>query len=182
MSRAERVAGSALLRIAQAERAVTFAAFVVLVAVLFADVTMREITGAGLIWARQAGVYANLFLTLIGIGIASAAGAHLRPRFADRWLPRAWDRWLARVQDLLMSAFCLAFSLVAVAAVAETHMLGERTSLPDWPVWPFQSVIPAVFAVASLRHLAYAVFPRLAPGTTGGDPELQPVGGPSAAR
>ncbi len=76
-----------LRRVGQAERPITFAAFLVLIVVLFADVITREVTGAGIIWARQIGVYANLLLTLVGIGIASAQGAHLRPRFADAWRP-----------------------------------------------------------------------------------------------
>lgn len=159
----ERAAAAALAAVGRVERAVTFAAFVLLVAVLFADVVSREVTGSGIVWARQVGVYANLMLTMVGIGIASADGAHLRPRFADRWLPAAWDARVDRVAESLMAAFCLAFALVALAAVVETRALGERTPTPSWLVWPFQAVIPVVFIVAAARHAMFAAWPRLRP-------------------
>lgn len=167
----ERRAAAFLARVARVERAVTFAAFVALVAVLFADVLSRELTGAGLVWARQAGVWANLVLTMVGIGIASSAGAHLRPRFADGWLPAAWGPQLERLGEALMAAFCIAFASIAFFAVAETHALDERAAMPDWPVWPFQAVIPAVFVVAALRHALYAAWPGLRPA--GRDPETK---------
>jgi len=163
VSGAERGAGRLLAVLGRVERAVAMAAFAALVAILFADVLSRELTGSGLVWARQLAVYANLLLTMFGIGVASADGAHLRPRFADRWLPRAWDAGLDRAAEAVMAAFCVAFAAVAVAAVAETHALAERTPLPAWPVWPFQAVIPAVFGAAALRHALYAAFPRLRP-------------------
>ena len=161
VSGTERKASVFLGAVARVERAVTFAAFLVLIVVLFGDVVSRELTGAGLTWARQLGVYANLLLTMAGIGIASAEGAHLRPRFADCWLPARWNPWLARLQEALMSAFCVAFAVVAALAVAETRALDERAAVLHWLVWPFQLIIPVVFAVASLRHTLFAAFPGL---------------------
>lgn len=81
----------------RAEQLITFAAFLVMIVVVFADVVSREVTGTGLHWARQAGVYANIFVVMFGIGIASAEGAHLRPRFADNWLPAQWKIGRAHV-------------------------------------------------------------------------------------
>jgi TRAP-type C4-dicarboxylate transport system permease small subunit len=164
-------AAAFLAGVGRAERAVTFAAFAALVAVLFADVLSRELTGSGLVWARQAGVWANLVLTMVGIGVASATGAHLRPRFADTWLPAAWDAQLERLGEALMAAFCLAFAAIAAIAVAETHALAERAAMPDWPVWPFQAVIPAVFVVGAIRHALYAAWPGLRPAVR--DPETK---------
>ncbi len=146
-----------------AERQATFAAFMILVAVLFADVLSRELTGAGLLWARQLGVYANLVVAMLGLGVASASGAHFRPRFADDWLPARWEPWLVRLQEALMAAFCIGFALVAAIAVAETRALHERSSLPSWPVWPFQAVIPLAFLSAGVRHALLARWPRLRP-------------------
>jgi TRAP-type C4-dicarboxylate transport system permease small subunit len=172
-SRREQSAAAALAAIGRVERAVTFGAFAVLIVVLFADVVSREVSGSGLVWARQLGVYANLVLTMVGIGVASADGAHLRPRFADRWLPAALDAHVERVGEALMAVFCLAFAVAAAVAVAETRALGERTPMPAWLVWPFQAVLPAVFLVASARHALFATWPRLRPPEAG---EAAPAG------
>jgi TRAP-type C4-dicarboxylate transport system permease small subunit len=154
---------TALRQIERFERVVTFGCFLVLIAVVFADVVSREVLGTGLHWARQAGVWANLFVVMFGIGLASAAGAHLRPRFADNWLPARWSGALDRVQDGLMALFCCAFAVVAVGMVYDGWLLGERSAVLGIVVWPFQAIIPLVFAVATFRHGAYALYPALRP-------------------
>jgi TRAP-type C4-dicarboxylate transport system permease small subunit len=135
-----------------------------LVAVLLGDVAKREVTGSGLTWARDVGVLANLVLTMVGIGLASAEGDHLRPRLADRLLPARWESTVTVVQESVMSAFCLGFAIVALRAVVETYGLGEQLPVLAWPVWPLQLIIPAVFLVAAIRHGLLAAFPSLRPG------------------
>lgn len=153
----------ALEHIARAERVLACAALMLLVAILFVDVTSREISGTGFSWARQLGVYANLVVTMAGLGLASAGGAHLRPRFADRWLPVVWEARILQLQQAVMALFCAGFAALAVVAVAETFALGERTATPPWLVWPFQLVVPLAFLVAALRHAIYATVPDLRP-------------------
>jgi len=150
-------------RLHEAERLITFLAFAVMVSVVFADVLVRELTGSGLHWARQVGVYANIFVVMIGLGIASGEGAHLRPRFADAWLPRRFERWMPHVQEGVMALFCLGFSVAAVFVVIETFQLGERSVILRVSVWPVQAVIPLAFAIATLRHGLYALWPALRP-------------------
>ena len=157
-----------LVRIGLAERIITFAAFSLLIAVIFGDVLMREITGSGVHWARQAGVYANVFIVMFGFGVASAGGAHLRPRFADGWLPARFDPVMVRLQDGLMAGFCLCFALIAIVVVKDSYLLSERSVVLRILIWPFQAVIPIVFVIASLRHSLYAVFPGLRPAESGG--------------
>ena len=170
----ERVLG----RLRLAELGVTFAAFAVLASVVFADVLMREFTGSGLSWARQIGVYANVVVTIVGIGLASSGGSHLRPRFADGWLPAAWNPMLVRVGEWLTAIFCLGFSWVALRVVLETHALDERSVVLRLIVWPFQSVLPLAFLIAAARHAAYGTWPGLRPAERGeGDPHGEPARG-----
>jgi len=147
---------------------VTFVAFLVLIGVIFADVLMREFTGSGLHWARQAGVYANLFVVMFGIGIASAGGAHLRPRFADGWLPARFEPLLIRLQDALMACFCLCFAVVAAVVVMDSYLLAERSVVLRILIWPFQAVVPVVFVIATVRHGLYAAFPSTRPAESAG--------------
>ncbi len=149
------------------ERAITCAAFLVLIVAVFADVLSRELSGTGLHWARQTGVYANVVVVMFGLGLASAGGSHLRPRFADRWLPARMEPLLMRGNDLGMALFCLVFAWIATGVVAESIALGERSVALRVAVWPFQSVVPLAFGVAGVRHLAYAVFPELRPAEVG---------------
>ena len=145
------------------ERGITFLAFAVLVLVMFADVAMREITGTGLHWSRQLGVYANLFVVMFGLGVASSEGAHLRPRFADNWLPKGWNPFLIRLQEAIMSLFCLLFAIIAFQVVIETFNDNVQSIVLRIAIWPFQAVIPVAFLMTSIRHLLYAIDPSQRP-------------------
>ena len=156
-------AQAALKLLNKVEQWIGFVAFVVLISVIFADVANRELTGSGMHWARQVGVYANIFIVMAGFGLASAAGDHLRPRFADGWLPASWNMALIRLQEGVMAMFCLAFATVAFQVVAETYSMQERSVVLRVVVWPFQAVVPTAFTVASIRHAIYALRPQLRP-------------------
>lgn len=159
MPGAERLLGL----ISRVERLVASLAFLVLVAVVFLDVVNRELTGTGLHWALQIGVYANFVVVMIGIGVASAGGAHLRPQFADRWLPRRLDPVVTRLQEAVTGLFFLGFAIVGVAVVEDTRVLGERAPVLGNLIWPLQALLPAVFLLATIRHGLYALWPALRP-------------------
>ncbi len=154
---------AALRQISRAERGVTFGCFLLLIAVVFADVVSREISGTGLHWARQVGVYANVVVIMLGIGLASGVGEHLRPRFADQWLPAAWSSVLERLQDVGMALFCVGFAVAATDMVFTGIALDERSAVLGIVIWPFQAVLPLAFVVAAFRHAAYAWYPALRP-------------------
>ena len=95
-------------------------------------------------------------------GLARVA-AHLRPRFADRWLPARFEPVMVRLQEALMAAFCLVFAVVAMDVVVESWELRERSTVLRTLIWPVQLAIPLVFAMATVRHGAFALFPALRP-------------------
>ena len=147
----------------RAEQALCLVAFAVLATALFLDLTLRELAGNGLVWARQTGVYAGITVAMLGIGLASAAGEHLRPRFADRWLPRRWEPAVVRLAEFTTALVCLLFGILAGQMVAETAQLQEISTVLRIPVWPVQALIPLAFAIAFLRHLLYGCLPALRP-------------------
>ena len=156
-----------LAAIRAGEVALTSAAFAVLAIVIFADVVWRWTTGSGIFWARELGVFANIVLTIIGIGIASSDGTHLRPRFFDRVFPARWDGALTRIQELLTAVGFAALAWVAVGVVRETLALEDRSIVLRWLVWPVQLVLPVAFTLGTVRHGIYALVPALRPAEKG---------------
>ena len=152
-----------LNKLTQFEKWITFSAFMILVTVMFSDVALRELTGAGLHWSRQIGVYANLFVVMFGLGIASSEAAHLRPKFTDNWLPKHWDPFLESCREGLMFVFCFLFSIVAAQVVIETFNDSVQSIVLRIAIWPFQAIIPLAFFLTSIRHLIYAFYPKLRP-------------------
>jgi C4-dicarboxylate transporter, DctQ subunit len=154
---------AALRWVERAEIAITASAFLVLIAVIFADVVVRRVTGSGIVWAREVGVFANIVLSMVGIGIASAHGSHLRPRFVDSWLPATWDPLMKRIQDLLTAFAFAILAWLAWRVVSETRELQETSTVLRWLVWPIQLCLPLAFGLAAVRHLLFASVPNLRP-------------------
>lgn len=149
--------------ISKAERTITMVAFAVMTLVIIADVFSRKITGIGIAGAPRIGVFAMIATAFVSFGLASDTRRHLRPKFADTWLPAHWDAAITRAQELLTAAFCLAFAVVGVGVVMETYELGEATRMLRIPVWPMQALIPLVFFVATIRHGIFGLIPELRP-------------------
>lgn len=155
--------GGLLLILNRWEQRLCGAAFAVLATVMFADVAMRELSGNGIPWAQQTAVYANLVVALFGLGLATSAGSHLRPRFADHWLPQRYHPMLQRIADLISAVLLLSFAALAVQLVLETRQLAETASVLRIPLWPLQCLIPLSFISAAVRHLCFFLQPALAP-------------------
>jgi len=152
-----------LSAIRRAEIFITTAAFVVLIVVIFADVIVRRVSGSGLIWAREVGVFANIVLTMVGIGVASASGAHLRPRFVDRWFPASWDFTLTRIQELLTAIAFGVLTYLSIKVLLETIALADTSTVLRIAVWPIQLCLPLAFGLGTLRHGLYSLVPELRP-------------------
>jgi TRAP-type C4-dicarboxylate transport system permease small subunit len=148
------------------EKLLCITAFAVLIAVIFADVLSRELTGAGLYWASQTGVWANVLVVMAGFGLASTDGAHLRPRFADGWLPECWVGTLQFLQQITMALFCLALAVLSLLVVLGSWQLGEVDIDLFLPIWPVQAALPAAFFAAALRYAIYGFCPALRPTET----------------
>lgn len=153
-----------LRRLLQLETVVLLAAFAILIAVVFTDVVLRRLTGSGLLWSRDIGIYANIWLSLIGIGIASAQGSHLRPRFLDAWVRPGWERWLRPMQEWLTALGFAALAAIAWSVVQETRELGDANQVLRWPVWILQLCMPLAFLFAASKHVIFALRPDLRPG------------------
>ena len=161
---AEASGAARLLRAISAfEKLLVCSAFLVLAAVIFADVVSREVTGSGLFWASQIGVWANVIVVMAGFGLASADGSHLRPRFADSWLPATWQPLVAMLQHALMALFCLAIGLLSARVVIGSWRLGEVSLDLFVPIWPVQAFLPLAFLLGCLRHAVFAAQPHLRP-------------------
>jgi TRAP-type C4-dicarboxylate transport system permease small subunit len=149
------------------EKALCIIAFALLVVIIFADVVSREFSGSGLYWATQSGVWANVLIVMAGFGLASSDGAHLRPRFADNWLPASLAGLIDTAQHALMSLFCGAAAALSTAVVFGSWQLGEVSLDLFVPIWPVQALLPLALFAAAFRHGIYAVVARTRPTETG---------------
>lgn len=145
------------------ERIVAIGAFLVMTLVIIADVISRKTLGVGISGAPRVAVYAMIVTAFISLGLASHQGRHLRPKFADGFLPEALLPYIVRLQEGLTAVFFLVFTCVAILVVYETYLLQETSRMLRIVVWPMQSVIPIAFFVGAVRHGLYALYPEIRP-------------------
>lgn len=146
-----------------AEASVAVTAFLVVAVALMADVIGREFFGDGIFGAQRVAVWATAIAGLGGFALVTAEGGHLRPQFADGWLPKDWDPYLARLGDVVSAAICLFLAWFAWEFVMENRRLGERGMAVPILVWPIQLILPWMFLSSALRYIAFAALPQLRP-------------------
>lgn len=152
-----------LKRLYQIESVVAASAYGVLSMTILVDVIAREVFSFPILGTQRFAVYMSIIAGFFGIGLAAAAGGHIRPRLADKWLPAAWNPQVNRISDLLSS---LIFAVTAYFAFEFWHTgfsMGDTAPVLGWPLWPIQIIIPYAFCSTAFRYLMYAFFPGLTP-------------------
>lgn len=150
-----------------AEATMAVMAFIVVAVALMADVIGREFFGDGIFGAQRVAVWATAIAGLGGFALVTAEGGHLRPQFADSWLPKRWEPVVVRLADVISAAICLFLVWFAWDFVMENRRLGERGMAIPILVWPIQLILPWMFFSSALRYLAFAAFPPLRPAEKG---------------
>ncbi|HCH31484.1 MAG TPA: hypothetical protein DE045_00895 [Oceanospirillaceae bacterium] len=143
-------------------------AYTVVTLALVADIIGREMFHHSIWGIQKVAVYAAVAAGLVGLGLATSKGKHIRPKFTDNWAPAAWTRNLARLGDLIA---CITFSFAgyfSILLVQDSYNYQFLAPVLDWPIWPFQIILPYTFFSTALRHAAFTLQPKLRP-----DEELQ---------
>jgi TRAP-type C4-dicarboxylate transport system permease small subunit len=148
--------------------------------ILILDVVGRELLtplykyfgyvhSSGIYGASKMAIFALMIGSFLGIGIATATGAHLVPRVGFKLIPAKYNDAMNRFADVLTGALCCVVAYYGYEYVMSSKMTGIRASGLDVVVYPFQTVIPLGFLSAALRYFVYAVNPSLRPAP----PEFQ---------
>lgn len=145
------------------EATVCVLAFSTAAIALIADVLGREFFGHGIFGAQRVAVWATAIAGLVGFGLVTAESGHLRPQFADGWLPKAFEPVIGRVADLVSASICLLIGWYAIEFVRSSFALGERGVAITILVWPIQVILPWMFLSSALRYLCFAAWPQLKP-------------------
>jgi TRAP-type C4-dicarboxylate transport system permease small subunit len=145
------------------EATVCVLAFSITSIALMADVLGREFFGNGIFGAQRLAVWGTAVAGLVGFALVTAEAGHLRPRFADAWLPKSVEPYIDRLAEIISAVICIALGWYAVDFVRSSAALGERGMAIPIVVWPIQLILPWMFFSSALRHLCFATWPELKP-------------------
>lgn len=130
---------------------------------LVADVLAREFFGNGIFGAQRFAVWATAIAGLIGFALVTSENGHLRPQFADKWIPDSLTPYIDRIADWISVIVFVGLGIYAVDFVLSSYRLDERGMAIPISVWPIQLILPWMFFSSALRHAAFALWPALRP-------------------
>lgn len=137
--------------------------YATLAILLLGDVIGRELFDHGIFGAQRVAVYCTIIAGNFGLALAAAAGAHIRPRIADNWVPSAWSAPLDRFADFFTGTVFLIVAFFATKLVEESFAFETVSPVIDWKIWPVQAVIPLGYVLAAAHYFIFAAFPALRP-------------------
>lgn len=146
------------------EGAVASIAYTIVAALLIGDVLGREFLGTGIFGAQKMAVFAAIVAGFLGLALATAANAQLRPTFLDHLLK---GPMVDRVGDGVSAVFYLFLAYVAAVFIAQSMEFKDRAAVLYWLLWPIQLIIPYALTSTALRHAIFALWPDLKPKAGG---------------
>jgi TRAP-type C4-dicarboxylate transport system permease small subunit len=145
------------------ESVVAAIAYVIVTALLLGEIVAREVFLTAIWGSQKMAVFAAIIAAFLGLVLATADNVHLRPQFADRWIPQQFSGVADRLGDFISAAIFAAMGITASAYLYDTYANGDRAAVLYWPLWPIQLILPYAFYSCALRHLAFAIRPGLKP-------------------
>ena len=145
------------------EAMVAVAAYTIVTCALMIDIVSREVFHHSIWGIQKIAVYSAITAGLIGLGLATSKGKHIRPKFTDTWLPTRWVGNLTRAGDLIATITFLVAGYVSIDLVVISYDYEFLAPVLDWPIWPFQIILPYTFFSTALRHGCSTVNPELRP-------------------
>jgi TRAP-type C4-dicarboxylate transport system permease small subunit len=127
-----------------------------MIVVGFAQIALRNLMGIGLPWSESLVRYLVLWIGFIGASLATREGRHITIEVIKLRPPASGRRYLAALSQLCAVAVCAVMTWAAVKFVCDDAQIGNRTFL-DLPTWVLVTIIPATFAIMSLRFLLRAI-------------------------
>jgi TRAP-type C4-dicarboxylate transport system permease small subunit len=127
-----------------------------MIVVAFAQIALRNLMGVGLPWSESLVRYLVLWIGFIGASLATREGRHITIEVIRLRPPASGRRYLAALSQLCAVGVCAVMTWAAVRFVRDDAQIGTRTFL-DLPTWVLETIIPAAFAIMSLRFLLRAL-------------------------
>lgn len=123
----------------------------------FAQIALRNLLGIGLSWSEPLVRYLVLWVGFIGASLAAREGRHITIEVVKLRPSASGRRYLAALSQGCAAVVCAMMTWAAVNFVRDDAQIGNRTLL-DLPTWILETIIPATFAIMSLRFLLRSVW------------------------
>jgi TRAP-type C4-dicarboxylate transport system permease small subunit len=142
--------------IGRLEKALMVLILGLMIVTAFAQIALRNFMGVGLSGSESLVRYLVLWVGFIGASLAAREGRHITIEVFKLQPSATGRRYLAAFSQLCAFVVCAAMTWAAVKFVRDDAQIGNRTFL-DLPTWVLEMILPAAFAIMSLRFLLRAI-------------------------
>ncbi|KPJ78182.1 MAG: hypothetical protein AMJ54_05010 [Deltaproteobacteria bacterium SG8_13] len=126
-----------------------------MIIVAFLQIVLRNFFYTGLPWGDSFVRYLVLWVGFIGAALATREGGHINIDVLSRWLPGVSKTVNLLVVHLFSCLICAILAYASLAFICNERLL-KGTVFFDIPVWLLQLVLPAAFALMTLRYAMYS--------------------------
>lgn len=123
----------------------------VVVGLVGLQVVLRFLFQTSLAWADEITRFAFVWFNYMGVALGAKRMGHIRVTSFIDWLPGAVKNRVLMLADVIWIMFNLAVCAVSVNYLAQTIRYAERSPILDINTAYVYSLIPASFALTSLR-------------------------------
>ena len=134
------------------ERSIVGYATLIMVAILFINVVLRNFFQDGLVWGNELSSYLNILAVYFAVSAGFKYGSHVGVSvFVDFVVPKKLRKPVSILTQLIILSFSV---LVAYLAVRMSHaqlVSGQKSPVLDFPLWIIYGIVVGGMIMSSIR-------------------------------
>ncbi len=136
------------------ERNVVGWATLVMVAILFINVVLRNFFHSGLVWGNELSSYLNILAVYIGISTGFKYGSHVGVSvIVDYVVPKKVRKPVAVLTEIITLIFCALVGYFAMMMCMKQMSTGQVSPVMKFPLWVVYAFIVAGMVMSCVRQI-----------------------------
>jgi C4-dicarboxylate transporter DctQ subunit len=129
-------------------------ATIIMVAVMFVNVVLRNFFQSGLVWGNELSSYLNIFAVYIAVSAGFKYGSHVGISVVvDYLVPKVLKKWTAVLSNLISFTFCLLIIYLGIRMVNAQMATGQCSPVLSVPLWVIYSFLAFGIFLSAIRLL-----------------------------
>jgi TRAP-type C4-dicarboxylate transport system, small permease component len=127
-------------------------ATILMVAVMFVNVVLRNFFHSGLVWGNEASSYLNMFAVYIAVSAGFKYGSHVGISVVvDYLVPKKLRKGTAVLTNLISLSFCIFLVFIGFKMVMAQMMTRQASPVMHFPLWVVYAFLTVGMLLSSVR-------------------------------
>jgi len=140
-----------ILWLNRAEDALLVTCLLIMIILAFANITMRNTIGGGIIWADKLLINLVLWVAMLGGAIASKDNNHITIDVVSNFVPQKYHKYFRVLTNCFAAIVCGFLTFAAYQLVATIEYPEHKSFIPYVESWVPMTVLPLGMLVMTFR-------------------------------